>query len=89
MTRIDYFVLPWYKKLLVRFISFFIALGKGIAHFVTSIPGVLSRGLKKIGSGFVWFGKTFVNGDIYPDRRAVHHHAEVLCKRRYRRRSKG
>lgn len=64
MTRIDYFVLPWYKKLVVRIASFFIAIGKGIAHFVTSIPGVLSKLIKEVGSGFVWFGKTFVHGDI-------------------------
>lgn len=38
MTRIDYFVLPWYKKVLFRVAEFFKALGMGIAHFFMSNP---------------------------------------------------
>ena len=49
MTRIDYFVLPWYKKVLFRVTEFFKALGMGIAHFFMSIPGALAKFFKKIG----------------------------------------
>ena len=42
MTRIDYFVFPWYKKVLFRVAEFFKALGMGIAHFFMSIPGARS-----------------------------------------------
>ena len=46
MTRIDYFVLPWYKKVLFRVAEFFKALGMGIAHFFMSIPGALAKFFK-------------------------------------------
>ena len=31
MTSLDFYVLPWYKKILVRIAEFFAAIGKGIA----------------------------------------------------------
>lgn len=64
MTRIDYFVLPWYKKVLFRVAEFFKALGMGIAHFFMSIPGALAKFFKKFGRGFAWLGRTFVHGGI-------------------------
>ena len=64
MTRIDYFVLPWYKKVLFRVAEFFKALGMGIAHFFMSIPGALAKFFKKLGRGFAWLGRTFVHGGI-------------------------
>ena len=64
MTRIDYFVLPWYKKVSFRVAEFFKALGMGIAHFFMSIPGALAKFFKKFGRGFAWLGRTFVHGGI-------------------------
>ena len=62
MTSLDYYVLPWYKKILVKIAGFFVAIGKGIAGFITGIPGAMARFFKKIGSGFAWLGRTFAQG---------------------------
>ena len=62
MTSLDYYVLPWYKKILVKIAGFFVAIGKGIADFITGIPGALVRFFKKTGSGFAWLGRTFAHG---------------------------
>lgn len=64
MTSLDYYVLPWYKKILVKIAGFFAAIGKGIAEFIINIPGAIWRFIKMIGRGFSWLGSTFVHGDI-------------------------
>ena len=63
MTSLDFYVLPWYKKILVKIAEFFVAIGKGIAQFVIGLPGVVWRFIKAIGSGFAWLGSTFAHGD--------------------------
>lgn len=64
MTNLDYYVLPWYQKFFVKIGMFFAAIGKGIAHFICSIPGAIAGFFKMIGRGFAWYGKTFVKGSI-------------------------
>lgn len=63
MTSLDFYVLPWYKKILVRIAEFFAAIGKGIAQFVIGLPGAVWRFIKAIGRGFAWLGSTFAHGD--------------------------
>ena len=60
----DFYVLPWYKKILVKTADFFAAIGKGIAHFIIGIPGAIWSFIKAIGRAFSWLGGAFVHGDI-------------------------
>lgn len=39
MTSLDFYALPWYKKILVKIAEFFVAIGKGVANFVIGAPG--------------------------------------------------
>lgn len=64
MTSLDFYVLPWYKKILVKIAEFFVAIGKGIAQFVIGLPGTVWRFIKAIGRGFAWLGSTFAHGDV-------------------------
>lgn len=64
MTNLDYYVLPWYQKFFVKIGMFFAGIGKGIAHFICSIPGAIAGFFKMIGRGFAWYGKTLVSGSI-------------------------
>lgn len=65
MTSMDYFVLPWHKKLLVKITGLLKAIGIGFVNFFKNIPGILSRFFCKIGNGFAWYGRTFVQGSIF------------------------
>lgn len=63
MTSLDFYALPWYKKILVKIAEFFVAIGKGVANFVIGAPGAVWRFIKMIGRGLGWLGSTFVHGD--------------------------
>ena len=63
MTSLDFYALPWYKKILVKIAEFFVAIGKGVANFVIGAPGAVWRFIKMIGRGLAWLGSTFVHGD--------------------------
>lgn len=63
MTSLDFYALPWYKKILVKIAEFFVAIGKGVAKFVIGAPGAVWRFIKMIGRGLAWLGSTFVHGD--------------------------
>ena len=63
MTSLDFYALPWYKKILVKIADFFVAIGKGVADFVIGAPGAVWRFIKMIGRGLAWLGSTFVHGD--------------------------
>ncbi|MCM1081823.1 MAG: sugar ABC transporter permease [Muribaculum sp.] len=64
MTNLDYYVMPWYQRFFVKIGMFFVAIGKGIAHFICAIPGAVAGFFKGIGRGFAWYGKNFVKGSI-------------------------
>lgn len=51
MTSLDFYALPWYKKILVKIAEFFVAIGKGVANFVIGAPGAVWRFIKMIGRG--------------------------------------
>lgn len=63
MTSLDFYALPWYKKILVKIAEFFVAIGKGVANFVIGAPGAVWRFIKMIGRGLAWLGSAFVHGD--------------------------
>ena len=46
MTSLDFYALPWYKKILVKIAEFFVAIGKGVANFVIGAPGAVWRFIK-------------------------------------------
>lgn len=63
MTSLDFYALPWYKKILVKIAEFFAAIGKGVANFVIGTQGAVWRFIKMIGRGLAWLGSAFVHGD--------------------------
>ena len=64
MTSLDFYALPWYKKVLVKIMSFFVAFGKGFVNFFKNIPNALGRFFKAIGNGIAWFFGTFVHSGL-------------------------
>jgi len=64
MTSIDFFFLPWYKKVFIKLGNFFKALGKGLFGFILAIPKGIWMLIKNIGLFFLGLGKTFARGDF-------------------------
>lgn len=64
MNRIDYFVMPWYKKLLYKLGSAAKAVLRGIAAFFIGIPRTVGRFFAFIGRGIAALAEIFARGGV-------------------------
>ncbi|MGN0554199.1 MAG: hypothetical protein ACI4I1_12515 [Oscillospiraceae bacterium] len=64
MTQSEYFLLPWYAKLLTKTVNAVKAFITGIISFFKNLPKNVSSFFKKIGNGFKNFGRTFAQGGL-------------------------
>ncbi|MGN0636975.1 MAG: carbohydrate ABC transporter permease [Huintestinicola sp.] len=64
MTQLEYFLLPWYTKLIVKIVETVKGAVLGIVNFFRGIPKNVSSFFRKLGDGFKNFGKTFAEGGL-------------------------
>lgn len=64
MNRIDYFLLPWHKKLWHKAGTSLLSFFKGIAAFFAAIPRNIAKAVKAIGRGCTWLFLTFFKGGL-------------------------
>jgi len=64
MNRMDYFLLPWYKKLWHKAGTGLLSFFKSIAAFFAAIPRNAAKSAKAIGRGIAWLFVTFFKGGL-------------------------
>lgn len=64
MTRIEFFLLPWHKKMFVTISEAIISFFKGLIGFFCNIPRKFGELFKGIGKGFSEIGSAFIKGGI-------------------------
>lgn len=64
MTEAEYYILPWYKKLICKASDALKNTGRGLVRFFKGIPGAVSALFRNLGNGFKNYGMTFVKGGL-------------------------